>query len=138
MARACASGALYHCTCASKPDEIPNNNFQWGGCPDNIRWGVYFAKRFIDNVEKNNANKTAKKKRNNDENRLKKTEVAVVNLHNNRVGRKVIIAFLSYVTARLSLIVIVLLVFTISSTHLFISINIFICFSVWLLDMLHY
>ncbi|RZC41025.1 Wnt-11b-1-like, partial [Asbolus verrucosus] len=95
MARACASGTLYHCTCASKPEEPPNSNFQWGGCGDNIRWGVYFAKRFIDNVEKMNVNKTRKRKRNDDhdeekKNRIPRQDVAVVNLHNNRVGRRII------------------------------------------------
>ncbi|CAH1369299.1 protein Wnt-11b-1-like [Tenebrio molitor] len=95
MARACASGTLYHCTCGSKPDEPPNSNFQWGGCGDNIRWGVYFAKRFIDNVEKLNVSKTRKRKRGNEndeerKNKLLKEEIAAVNLHNNRVGRKII------------------------------------------------
>ncbi|KAJ3633835.1 hypothetical protein MTP99_010758 [Tenebrio molitor] len=81
MARACASGTLYHCTCGSKPDEPPNSNFQWGGCGDNIRWGVYFAKRFIDNVEKLNVSKTRKRKRGNEndeerKNKLLKEEIA--------------------------------------------------------------
>jgi wingless-type MMTV integration site family protein 11 len=97
MARACASGTLYHCTCGSKPDEPPNSNFQWGGCGDNIRWGVYFAKRFIDNVEKLNVSKTRKRKRGNEndeerKNKLLKEEIAAVNLHNNRVGRKVCVS----------------------------------------------
>lgn len=95
MARACASGTLYHCTCSGKPDEPPNSNFQWGGCGDNIHWGVYFSKRFIDNVEKNNVDKSRNKRRNRYEydedrkNKLLKEEVAAVNLHNNRVGRRV-------------------------------------------------
>ncbi|XP_044750174.1 protein Wnt-11b-1-like [Coccinella septempunctata] len=99
MARACSSGALYHCTCAVKPTETPNENFQWGGCGDNLKWGASFAKRFIDNAEKYVAKKTREKlkKRDNsfegEEQRkysLLKTQMALINLHNNRVGRRVI------------------------------------------------
>ncbi|KAI4464397.1 wnt related [Holotrichia oblita] len=54
MARACANGGLHHCTCASPPKETPAENFKWGGCGDNIRWGTNFAKRFVDTVEKYN------------------------------------------------------------------------------------
>lgn len=101
MARACASGALYHCTCAENPkDQYPvNENFQWGGCGDNLKWGARFAKRFIDNVEKDHVQKTKEKlKRDNrastttDEDlnsTILRNQMAVVNLHNNKVGRRV-------------------------------------------------
>ncbi|CAH0557004.1 unnamed protein product [Brassicogethes aeneus] len=96
MARACASGSLYHCSCATKPTEPPEGTFQWGGCGDNLKWGAHFAKRFIDNAEKYVAEKAKKNvKRDNslEENReaILKNEVAVINLHNNKVGRKVIL-----------------------------------------------
>ncbi|XP_072387263.1 protein Wnt-11b-1-like [Diabrotica undecimpunctata] len=103
MARACSSGALYHCTCASKPTSLPNGQFQWGGCGDNVKWGAQFAKRFIDNVEKHKIDKrntsvkkeseqALKTKMQNDQGAffgMDNNAIATVNLHNNRVGRKV-------------------------------------------------
>ncbi|CAG9863530.1 unnamed protein product [Phyllotreta striolata] len=78
MARACSSGGLHQCTCAAKPAAAPaGGQFQWGGCGDNVQWAVQFARRFIDNVEKH-----ALEKRSNG---------AAANLHNNRVGRKVMV-----------------------------------------------
>lgn len=96
MARACANGALHQCTCGEPPENLAKKEFKWGGCGDNVRWGANFAKRFIDNVEKHNANSenpegvvigdsaTDKKTK-------FKIYVAAVNLHNNRIGRKVYI-----------------------------------------------
>ncbi|GJQ84858.1 hypothetical protein Trydic_g479 [Trypoxylus dichotomus] len=96
MARACANGALHHCTCASPPKEAPGENFKWGGCGDNIRWGTNFAKRFVDTVEKYNTKaleRLARQTRRDlayDKKIMRlKGHIASVNLHNNRVGRRV-------------------------------------------------
>lgn len=81
MAKACSSGNIQHCTCANSPaTSLPNEQFKWGGCADNVKWGMNFAKRFIDTIERYNSRIETKKTRN---------YVAVMNLHNNRVGRKV-------------------------------------------------
>ncbi|KAF7287177.1 protein Wnt-11b-1-like [Rhynchophorus ferrugineus] len=97
LARACSSGTLHQCTCANKPNNAPAENFQWGGCGDNVKWASQFAKRFIDNVEKHALLKketTKRAKDLKDENKLQKNELAIVNLHNIRVGRKLITASL--------------------------------------------
>ncbi|KAK9738587.1 wnt family [Popillia japonica] len=101
MARACANGGLQHCTCASPPKETPAENFKWGGCGDNIRWGTNFAKRFVDTVEKYNTKALERMarqisgRRDNvayDKKIMKlKSHIASVNLHNNHVGRRIII-----------------------------------------------
>ncbi|KRT86498.1 hypothetical protein AMK59_2729, partial [Oryctes borbonicus] len=98
MARACANGALHHCTCASPPKEAPGENFKWGGCGDNIRWGTNFAKRFVDTVEKYNTKaleRLARRTRRDlayDKKIMRlKSHIASINLHNNRVGRRIII-----------------------------------------------
>ncbi|XP_022912686.2 protein Wnt-11b-1-like [Onthophagus taurus] len=101
MAKACASGSLHHCTCANPPKEPPGENFKWGGCGDNIRWGSNFAKKFVDTVEKFNAKST----RDDDNLELQqeiktyhdrkmaklKGHIATINLHNNKIGRKIIL-----------------------------------------------
>lgn len=98
MARACSSGALYHCTCALPPYALPEGNFKWGGCGDNVRWGTQFAKQFVDSAEREEI-KVVKKVRDADENDegiikekhafKSKNYVSSMNLHNNKVGRRV-------------------------------------------------
>lgn len=88
LARACSSGSLQHCTCASKPEAPSNGQFQWGGCGDNVNWGAQFAKRFLDNVEKHDANEIIGKGKE-DVNGFASNKIALANLHNNRLGRKV-------------------------------------------------
>ncbi|XP_060516540.1 protein Wnt-11b-1-like isoform X2 [Cylas formicarius] len=93
VARACSSGSLHRCTCASKPSSTPAINFQWGGCGDNIRWAAQFAKRFIDSVEKHALERVDRKRRGReavDEVWGLTNQAAAINLHNNRVGRKLI------------------------------------------------
>lgn len=91
MARACASGNLYQCACAVPPREPPMGNFKWGGCGDNIKWGMHFAKRFVDTIEKQNARKPPDGEPEDKKISAKmRTYTAAVNLHNNKIGRKVI------------------------------------------------
>lgn len=90
MARACASGNLYQCACAVPPREPPMGNFKWGGCGDNIKWGMHFAKRFVDTIEKQNARKPPDGEPEDKKISAKmRTYTAAVNLHNNKIGRKV-------------------------------------------------
>lgn len=103
MAKACSSGTLPHCTCSNEPDGmLPNEEFKWGGCADNVKWGMKFAKRFIDTIEKYNLRSNHhhhhhQRKLINvemplNEKKLMKIRsyMAAMNLHNNRIGRKVI------------------------------------------------
>lgn len=75
ITRACSQGELKSCSCdphkrgRSKDDR---GEFDWGGCSDNINYGIKFAKDFVDAKEK-----TVKDAR------------ALMNLHNNRCGRMV-------------------------------------------------
>ncbi|XP_034239024.1 protein Wnt-11b-2-like [Thrips palmi] len=52
VARACAQGALPHCSCAGPPRDPPNGNFKWGGCGDNVRYGALLARQFADAAER--------------------------------------------------------------------------------------
>uniref|UniRef100_A0A8B9KIZ4 Protein Wnt n=1 Tax=Astyanax mexicanus TaxID=7994 RepID=A0A8B9KIZ4_ASTMX len=73
ITRACSQGELKPCNCdphklGKARDE--RGEFDWGGCSDNINYGIKFAKDFIDAKE-----------------RTVKDARALVNLHNNRCGR---------------------------------------------------
>lgn len=90
MAKACSMGNIAQCTCANESGSLPNEEFKWGGCADNVKWGMKFAKRFIDTIERYNF-KNHKFMENLQDKRIRKAKnyVSAMNLHNNRVGRKV-------------------------------------------------
>lgn len=75
ITRACSQGDLKACGCdplkrGRAKDE--RGEFDWGGCSDNINYGIRFAKAFVDAKEKK-----------------VKDARALMNLHNNRCGRMV-------------------------------------------------
>ena len=75
ITKACSQGELKICGCDGQKrgrasDE--KGDFDWGGCSDNINYGIKFAKDFVDARE-----------------RMVKDARALMNLHNNRCGRMV-------------------------------------------------
>ena len=56
-----------------------SSNFKWAGCSDNIDYGVSLSRSFVDAKD----HKLSRKRGN-------KTSKALMNLHNNEAGRKVI------------------------------------------------
>uniref|UniRef100_A0A2I2YR55 Protein Wnt n=1 Tax=Gorilla gorilla gorilla TaxID=9595 RepID=A0A2I2YR55_GORGO len=80
ITRACSQGELSVCSCdpyTRGRHHDQRGDFDWGGCSDNIHYGVRFAKAFVDAKEK----------------RLKDAR-ALMNLHNNRCGRTAVRRFL--------------------------------------------
>uniref|UniRef100_A0A671Q0T8 Protein Wnt n=1 Tax=Sinocyclocheilus anshuiensis TaxID=1608454 RepID=A0A671Q0T8_9TELE len=80
ITRACSQGELKICNCdphkrGRASDE--RGEFDWGGCSDNINYGIKFAKAFIDAKE-----------------RTVKDARALMNLHNNRCGRMAVKRFM--------------------------------------------
>ena len=71
VTRACSRGELRDCTCDTNPQGKSGKDFDWGGCSDNIAYGLRFAKLFVDSVEQESDAR------------------AKMNLHNNLVGRRV-------------------------------------------------
>lgn len=74
LTRACSRGAITNCACDhSKKGNHQDRagQFSWGGCSDNIRYGTAFARKFIDARD-----------------RGLRDARALMNLHNNRAGRK--------------------------------------------------
>lgn len=75
ITRACSQGELKSCSCDPKKKgsaKDSKGHFDWGGCSDNIDYGIKFARAFVDAKE-----------------RKGKDARALMNLHNNRAGRKV-------------------------------------------------
>lgn len=75
ITRACSQGELKSCSCDPKKKgsaKDSKGHFDWGGCSDNIDYGIKFARAFVDAKE-----------------RRGKDARALMNLHNNRAGRKV-------------------------------------------------
>lgn len=81
VTHACSLGNLTDCSCdTSRYGEHTVEGWKWGGCSDNIKYGIKFSRRFIDAPEtlmhQNSQNVRNK-----------------MNLHNNQVGRSVCMSF---------------------------------------------
>ncbi|KAH0808793.1 hypothetical protein GEV33_013999 [Tenebrio molitor] len=71
---ACARGNISACGCAPgpKPREPAPSGWKWGGCSVDINFGMRFARKFMDARE------------------LEGDERSLMNLHNNKAGRKAV------------------------------------------------
>ncbi|KAI1903636.1 hypothetical protein AGOR_G00029240 [Albula goreensis] len=74
IARACTSGDLRLCSCGPIPGEIPEPGYRWGGCADNLHYGLVMGSKFSDAPMK-------MKKSGSHANKL-------MHLHNSEVGRQ--------------------------------------------------
>lgn len=75
IARACTSGDLRLCSCSPIPGEIPEPGIRWGGCGDNLHYGLMMGSKFSDAPMK-------MKRAGSHANKL-------MHLHNSEVGRQV-------------------------------------------------
>ncbi|KAL8609353.1 hypothetical protein ACOMHN_008147 [Nucella lapillus] len=74
IARACSQGHLDRCSCNESPTPAESKKtFLWGGCGDNIRFGLQFTRRFLKKARKSGKDIRAK-----------------VDQHNSRVGIKIV------------------------------------------------
>lgn len=75
LARACSQGHLDSCSCdptKKGSSRDARGSFSWGGCSDHVEHAVHFSQAFVDAKE-----------------RKERDARALMNLHNNRAGRKV-------------------------------------------------
>ncbi|NP_001310769.1 protein Wnt-16-like precursor [Parasteatoda tepidariorum] len=73
VTQACSAGNLTDCSCdTSRQGQSMPEGWKWGGCSDNVRYGMMFARQFVDAPER------AERKRD---------VRALMNLHNNNAGR---------------------------------------------------
>ncbi|XP_030072695.1 protein Wnt-2 [Microcaecilia unicolor] len=80
ITRACSQGEIRSCSCDPRREGSARDNkgsFDWGGCSDNIDYGIRFARAFVDAKEQKG-----------------KDARALMNLHNNKAGRKAVKRFL--------------------------------------------
>ena len=80
ISKACSIGATTKCSCGRLPNEPAPGEFKWGGCGDDIYFGLAFSKLFADAQFVGKKRKLSKRSR--------------VNLHNTGVGRRVSIRHL--------------------------------------------
>ena len=76
IARACSLGVTTKCSCGTLPNQPPDGQHKWGGCSDNVRYGLYLTQTFSE------ASLMRKGK-------PKKSKKADMNRHNNGAGAKV-------------------------------------------------
>ncbi|KAK7499505.1 hypothetical protein BaRGS_00009157 [Batillaria attramentaria] len=80
ITRACSKGQLQYCACdptkRGTGTDRDGSKFDWGGCSDNVRYGSKFSRMFIDAKE-----------------RKVRDARALMNLHNNRAGRRAVKKF---------------------------------------------
>ncbi|KAK4293026.1 hypothetical protein Pmani_034229 [Petrolisthes manimaculis] len=69
VARACAAGRLYNCSCGMVRGK---RAWKWSGCHDNTKFGARYSRRFLDVRER------------------AKDVISFTHLYNNEVGRKVV------------------------------------------------
>ena len=81
ITQACSQGNLTSCGCdKSKLEGFSPNGWKWGGCSADVKYGLQFARVFVDARE------------------IEEDSRALMNLHNNRAGRKV--SFCTFVPFR--------------------------------------
>ncbi|VDK27699.1 unnamed protein product [Gongylonema pulchrum] len=89
ITKGCSAGNLTECGCDTQPGgqrytdldhsaAIGREKFSWGGCSDNSKYGVHFAKQFLDRFEREQYEKDRDIRH-------------LMNLHNNFVGREAIV-----------------------------------------------
>ncbi|XP_070763359.1 protein Wnt-2 isoform X1 [Enoplosus armatus] len=81
LARACSQGELDSCSCdptKKGSSRDAKGSFDWGGCSDHVEYAMRFSQAFVDAKE-----------------RKERDARALMNLHNNRAGRKAVKRFMT-------------------------------------------
>ncbi|XP_013395208.1 protein Wnt-16 isoform X2 [Lingula anatina] len=79
VTQACSAGNLTECSCDLRlQGQKTEDGWTWGGCSDNVDYGVWFGKTFVDAPD-TSSHKSGRNVR------------MLMNLHNNEVGRKAIV-----------------------------------------------
>lgn len=83
IARGCARGTIQSCSCGSsegpqfgtfRTGQTLSVDWQWGGCSDDVQFGYWFSRQFVDAGERGNQLR------------------GLINMHNNEAGRKAVVS----------------------------------------------
>lgn len=78
VSRACSIGVTTKCGCGPLPTWEPEEEFKWGGCSDDVTFGLSFGEQFTDATLINKKGK------------VKQSKKALMNKHNFQVGREIV------------------------------------------------
>ena len=83
--RSCRLGNLTECACETRRKRTqPSRGWEWGGCNDDINFGIKLSKMFVDAPEQSSRSVPDRKMRS-----RKRGGRYLMNLHNNEAGRLV-------------------------------------------------
>ncbi|CAF0713509.1 unnamed protein product [Brachionus calyciflorus] len=102
ITKSCSKGELSGCSCSKKiqstdqntPEAKLNHNigpYAWGGCSDNVLYGHRLSKHFVDAKELSGSSRPIRVSDDQSENVYANKEYKLMNLHNNEVGRRIIL-----------------------------------------------
>jgi hypothetical protein len=92
LTRACSAGELDDCGCDRTVRGASPEGFQWAGCSDNVHFGTSFSRTFVDAREHRFSKRKPKANLNGTAAAQQQMQIwrALMNLHNNEAGRKVL------------------------------------------------
>ncbi|KAG7456321.1 hypothetical protein MATL_G00250890 [Megalops atlanticus] len=78
VTRSCSAGNMMECSCDTtlQGSGSPSEGWHWGGCSDDIQYGTWLSRRFIDNSARNTSTKGGDAQQ-------------TMNHHNSEAGRQV-------------------------------------------------
>ncbi|XP_060100817.1 protein Wnt-16 [Heteronotia binoei] len=76
MTHSCSAGNVTECSCDTNLQNggSPSEGWQWGGCSDDIQYGMWLSRKFLDGSVRNSTGKDG-------------NGLIAMNLHNNEAGR---------------------------------------------------
>ncbi|XP_070569788.1 protein Wnt-3a-like [Ptychodera flava] len=66
VTRACASGEPLSCSCDKRRKPPPDDEWKWGGCSEDVKFGVRFSRNFLDPRENRRKARSTMNRRNNE------------------------------------------------------------------------
>uniref|UniRef100_A0AAY4EQF8 Protein Wnt n=2 Tax=Denticeps clupeoides TaxID=299321 RepID=A0AAY4EQF8_9TELE len=86
VTRSCSSGNMTECSCDTslQGSGPPTEGWHWGGCSDDIKYGTWFSRRFIDHAATVNASSGRAA-----------DALLTINQHNSEAGRQAIVKTMS-------------------------------------------